>query len=240
MTTPVMGAGRTGADGTSNESAGPAARNLVVVAPNHPDHRSGSAKEGISIMSNRKDVITRNAMVGFLTAAVAVATGLVVPPPAYAAVCHSATVTIDYSGATEPSTITGTSGEDVILGSQYADVIDGGGGNDTICGGPGADDIQGGNGSDMILGDGTNSGADEQNHIYGGDGNDNIHGDIGDDVISGGGGDDVLYGGTAGDDTIFANDDTAASKDYVDGEINDGGPGDTCRTNGPDTQHNCP
>ena len=191
-------------------------------------------------MSTRDRVAARNLFFGLLMLTVAVGTGLIVPPSAHAAICNSAMAEIDYSDATGPSTIEGTTGPDVILGSDFGDSIDGRGGNDTICGGEGADVIYGGNGNDVIFGDGTNSGADVQNYLYGGPANDSLHGDIDNDVLNGGLGDDFLYGGTAGDDTIHANDDDALSKDYVDGEGNDGGTGDICNINGSDTKVNCP
>ena len=190
-------------------------------------------------MSKHHHIATRNAFIGVLTLAVAVGTGLLVPPPAYAAVCHSVVVTIDFSGASGPSSIPGTDGRDVILGGPFDDTIYGGGGDDIICGGRGTDTILGGNGNDVIHGDGTNSGADANNNLYGENANDTIRGDQNNDVISGGRGDDNLYGGVGGDDTIVANDDGPLSRDHVDGEENDAGAGDTCYFNGSDVMVNC-
>ena len=58
--------------------------------------------------------------------------------------------------ATNPGSLTGTSGDDVIIGTLGADRISGGGGNDTICGEPdgstsgSADVIDAGAGSDVV------------------------------------------------------------------------------------------
>jgi Ca2+-binding RTX toxin-like protein len=188
-------------------------------------------------MAKRDRIASRNLFFGLLTLSLAVGTGLVLPPPAMAAICNAAVVTIDYSAAPGPSYITGTSGHDVILGSVFDDTIDARGGNDTVCGSTGHDTIYGGPGTDVIYGDGTASGADTANNIFGGPGNDNLHGDIDADTLSGGPGADYLYGGPAGDDILFGNDDSIAQQDHLDGEGADGP--DNCQINGTDVQVNC-
>jgi RTX calcium-binding nonapeptide repeat (4 copies) len=98
--------------------------------------------------------------------------------------------TIDCSGATTVTTITGNGGNDTITGNNLGDTVNGGDGNDTITGGTGNDTLDGGLGIDTISGLAGNdtligSGADgSQDTLNGGDDTDDCQSPP-EDIING-------------------------------------------------------
>jgi Ca2+-binding RTX toxin-like protein len=116
------------------------------------------------------------------------------------------------SGAVTSITISGRGGNDV-LSATFLDVpvtLDGSTGNDTLTGGGAGDVLDGDEGNDRITGRG---------------GNDDLRGDAGDDVLDGGPGADILRGG-AGTDVIDYSDATGPVEVDLDGNADDGGPGE--------------
>jgi acrosin len=113
--------------------------------------------------------------------------------------------TIDASGASLPTTLTGGAGDDTLIGGSANDSINGGSaGKDSILGGMGNDTLDGGVGGTTI---GTSPlvanrddiirGGDGDDSISGQGGNDYLFGDAGFDTINGGEGHDVIDTGTA-------------------------------------------
>ncbi|MDR0275010.1 MAG: putative Ig domain-containing protein, partial [Burkholderiaceae bacterium] len=151
-------------------------------------------------------------------------------PPASSAGNLSITVTAtDLAGATAQQSfnlqiqpadltppITGTEGNDVLTGNANNNTIRGLGGNDVLYGLAGDDILDGGAGNDILYGGVGND------TLLGGAGNDTLYGEAGDDVLDGGAGNDNLYGGLGndtylfgrgdGNDIIYADYDTSASK----------------------------
>ncbi|MEA2272813.1 MAG: hypothetical protein QOI98_1521, partial [Solirubrobacteraceae bacterium] len=147
-------------------------------------------------------------------------------------------------GGDGPDTVSGGGGDDNIIGDNPAGDPTAGAGSDTLDGGPGNDVVNGEGGGDVVKGgDGNDqvAGGDGNDVETGGDGNDNMessNGDRnGDDSLDGGNGDDSLQGGTAsnGRDTMIGGTgtDTATFADRtngvaisLDGQPNDGEPGE--------------
>ena len=119
--------------------------------------------------------------------------------------------TIDASGSSLPTTLTGGVGDDTLKGGSVNDSINGGTGTSTVNGGSGKDSIRGGAGNDTLDG-GTYTGPTLVGTAgTAGNRDDIIHGDDGDDSILGQGGNDFLFG-DAGFDTI----DGGAGHDVID------------------------
>ena len=118
--------------------------------------------------------------------------------------------TIDASGASLPTTLTGGAGNDTLLGGSVNDSINGGTSTSTVNAGSGKDSIVGGAGNDTLNG-GTYSGptlvgtagsvSNRDDIIRGGDGDDSILGQGGNDFLFGDAGFDTIDGG-AGHDVI--------------------------------------
>ena len=142
------------------------------------------------------------------------------------AVTHQVTV----GTASNPCTITGTSGNDTLVGTPGNDVIcglagddkiEGGGGNDTIYGGPGTDAASYAHSpkgvvANLTTASATGQGTDqfyEVENLVGSNYADKLDGDAGNNVLNGGGGSDLLFGqdgkdtliGGAGNDTLGGN-----------------------------------
>jgi Ca2+-binding RTX toxin-like protein len=98
-------------------------------------------------------------------------------------------------------TITGTSGDDVLTGTPGPDVICGLDGNDRLYGDGGSDVLIGGFGDDQL---------------FGGAGRDVLVGDAGNDFLEGDGGADTMYGGPD-DDTFHATRGGSAARAVADG-----------------------
>ena len=115
--------------------------------------------------------------------------------------------TIDASGFSGPTTLTGGTGNDVLIGGSGIDSILGGNGNDSLSGRDGDDKLFGQAGDDKMRGGNDNDSMD------GGAGNDTMDGEAGNDTLTGGaatvsggtGGNDVLFGGI-GNDVLNGND----------------------------------
>ena len=115
--------------------------------------------------------------------------------------------TIDASGFSGPTTLTGGTGADVLIGGSGVDSILGGNGNDSLSGRDGNDKLFGQAGDDKMRGGNDNDSMD------GGAGNDTMDGEAGNDTLTGGaatvsggtGGNDVLFGGI-GNDVLNGND----------------------------------
>ena len=119
--------------------------------------------------------------------------------------------TIDASGASLPTTLTGGVGNDTLKGGSVNDSINGGTGTSTVNAGSGKDSIDGGAGNDTLDG-GTYTGPTLVGTAgTAGNRDDVIHGRDGDDSIRGQGGNDFLFG-DAGFDTI----DGGAGHDVID------------------------
>jgi hypothetical protein len=108
-------------------------------------------------------------------------------------------------------TITGDAGNDDITGGAAGDILDGGDGGDTISGGAGDDNLTGGTGEDYL------SGGDDVDTLDGGADHDIL--------IPGLGTGDVVKGGDGFDEVSYAERTTAVSVS-LDGQANDGSPGE--------------
>ncbi len=129
------------------------------------------------------------------------------------------------NGGTGDDKLKGGKGNDVLNGDAGNDRLDGGKGNDTLNGGADDDELDGGKGNDILNGGAGNdvlAGGEGDDRLLGGDGDDVL---VGDSYGSGSGSDwygsgssggsfgsveafDYLDGG-AGDDQLFAGEDTA-------------------------------
>jgi Ca2+-binding RTX toxin-like protein len=178
----------------------------------------------------------RNLRLGLVTLGFVFGTGVLIPPPASAAICNGLPATIDLEGQTGPAYIVGTDGDDVIHGTRGNDQIVGLGGDDVICGDKGMDTIEGGPGRDTLLGDGSGvaNPVDLSNHLMGGTGGDHLTGGVAADILRGGPGHDHLYGG-GGIDDLYGNDEERQAPDYLDGQD----AADRCFGNAPDTLVAC-
>ena len=114
---------------------------------------------------------------------------------------------VDYSGRTEPLTVTMTGGADDGQAGETDDVgpdvedLYGGAGDDDISGNAANNEIRGADGADTLQGLAGNDqlrGGEKADAIFGGEGNDEIFGGAGDDLIDGGPGTDwVSYSGSS-------------------------------------------
>jgi len=96
-----------------------------------------------------------------------------------------------------PSTVTGTAGDDALAGGTLADTLSGGGGNDILSGNSGDDNLSGAAGNDQLYGGAGNDILD------GGDNNDLLVGGLGNDTLTGGLGiDTASYAGSASPVTV--------------------------------------
>jgi uncharacterized delta-60 repeat protein len=148
------------------------------------------------------------------------------------------TIQNDDLSASQPCTITGTSGSNVLSGTAGDDVICAGDGDDQVSGLGGRDVLIGGSGKDLLVG-----GADPD-LLLGGGGYDDLRGQSGNDTLRGAeGGDSLLLGGS-GSDALFGENglDTLNSQDGVSGnDRTDGGPAsDKCTFDAGDFHVNCP
>jgi uncharacterized delta-60 repeat protein len=148
------------------------------------------------------------------------------------------TIENDDLSASQPCTITGTSGSDVLSGTAGDDVICAGGGDDQVSGLGGRDVLIGGSGKDLLVG-----GADPD-LLLGGGGYDDLRGQSGNDTLRGGeGGDSLLLGGS-GSDALFGENglDTLNSQDGVSGNdrADGGSASDKCTFDSGDFLVNCP
>ena len=103
--------------------------------------------------------------------------------------------TIDASGFSGPTTLTGGTGADVLIGGSGVDSILGGNGNDSLSGRDGNDKLFGQAGDDKMRGGNDNDSMD------GGAGNDTMDGEAGNDTLTGGAA--TVSGGTGGNDVLF-------------------------------------
>ena len=140
---------------------------------------------------------------------------------------------ITISNVDVAATLIGGKGDDVLVGGARSATLIGGAGDDTLVGGDGGDLLQGQGGHDSMLGGAGND------RLDGGGGNDTLDGGNADDVLLGGGGNDTLKDGGTGS-TTGGNDQLAGgggkdTADYsgrtgtlvlsIDGQGNDGYPG---------------
>jgi uncharacterized delta-60 repeat protein len=148
------------------------------------------------------------------------------------------TIQNDDLSASQPCTITGTSGSDVLTGTAGDDVICAREGDDRVSGLGGRDVLIGGSGKDLLVG-----GADPD-LLLGGAGYDDLRGESGNDALRGGeGGDSLLLGGS-GSDALFGENglDTLNSRDGVSGNdrADGGSASDKCTFDTGDVLVNCP
>ncbi|MFC7498785.1 hypothetical protein ACFQRC_06075 [Enterovirga sp. GCM10030262] len=132
---------------------------------------------------------------------------------------------------------TGNGLDNMIFGSSIANILSGLGGDDTLRGQSGVDELRGGDDADILYGDLGNdslfgdagedrlNGDDGVDTLDGGVGDDRLFGKAGADILDGGSGDDALNGGiqrdtmTGGADAdqfVFADGDTAATRNGAD------------------------
>src|SRR3954451_7953353 len=140
-------------------------------------------------------------------------------------------------GGTGDDSIVGRSGDDTVNGGDDNDTIQGNNGNDALSGGDGNDRFFGGSGDDTIHGDAGNDtllGQDDTDTLFGDAGDDTLTGEGGNDSLDGGADNDSMDGG-AGTDTDTGGDGTdivtyiqssAAVTVTLDGNANDGTPGE--------------
>ncbi len=132
------------------------------------------------------------------------------------------------SGGTKDDLLLGGEGDDFLNARNGADTLDAGLGDDTLFGGAGPDWLQGNAGNDLLDGQGgsldTVLGGAGDDTLIGGSGSDLLQGGDGNDFLQGGDGDDTLQGGAENDILLGQEGDDVLHGD-ADRDLLIGGPG---------------